>query len=412
MNPQTFAEALEEAERKRLAEQATAVAGQAQQAGAQYQQAAQEPTPGLGLAESFIPALLGNIASVISQNPAYAQQGQERIQQSRADLLKSRADNLQALRDVWGQKAQAAQRAGDLEAEGTARQKQEQISKTYELVKLNLDHASKADLQGQAQKAAVGLERERQRGDIATVRARGEEDRKTQAARGGLVGGVDDAEALAWADKLATGEATISNVPQGVNGAFRTKVIRLGAERGDIIMPKKARDTIQELSAARAIVIQLGELSQKIPRGQGLGRLAVGAKSKAAGFAQSAGLGEDVANYQAMAVGMLANLSRATGERGVLTNQDVDRVKKNIPTVDDTEVVSANKLGNLSALFDDLEQRVIKTYSTKLGGTATAKADALKAARTGDTATLRRIIQQNPALNNDPDLLMLVKRRR
>lgn len=114
--------------------------------------------------------LLANIASVISENPAYQEQGQQHAQQTRAEALKIRADNLEALKDIWGKKAEAAQRAGDLEAELAARSKHEQIGRVWETVKQNAEHVLKLDEQKQQQAAAIGLEQERQRGDIETLR--------------------------------------------------------------------------------------------------------------------------------------------------------------------------------------------------------------------------------------------------
>lgn len=182
-------------------------------------------------------------------------------------------------------------------------------------------------------------------------------------AAGGAAGAIDPASKDPidiWARKLSTGEATIGNVPT----PFRTGAV----DRAGTILPPKARDTIKEVNAARAILTQLGELSGKIPRGKGAGRFKQGIKSSVAGFAQSEGLGEAVANYQAMADGMLANISRATGERGVLTNQDIDRVKKNIPTVLDTDTVARNKLKNIDDLFNEFQQRTLTTYTQPMGG--------------------------------------------
>jgi len=117
----------------------------AQQAGQQYQQAAQQPAPDLGMFQALIPALFGNVASVLSGNPSYQQEGQQQVKQSRAQLLQQRADNLQALQDVFKQKAEAAQKAGDFEAEATARTKLEALSKTYDLVKQNADHTFRSE---------------------------------------------------------------------------------------------------------------------------------------------------------------------------------------------------------------------------------------------------------------------------
>ena len=184
LDPRTLAEAAEEEERQRLAASTSSAAAAAQQAQGAYQQAAAEPPIPSGLAE-FFPALLANVASTIGQEPAYREQEQERQKESRATSLRLRAENLQALRDVWGQKADAAKNAGDIEAEATARQKRESIARTWEVVNQNAENAAKREEAAERQKGALELERERQRGDIATERERGAQQRQTLTAEGG-----------------------------------------------------------------------------------------------------------------------------------------------------------------------------------------------------------------------------------
>jgi len=183
MDPRTLAQAAEEEERQRLGANTAQAAAAAQQAAGAYQGAAEAPVPELGMLEQFIPALLGNVASVIAQDPSYRQRGQEQIKESRAALLQSRAQNLQALRDIWGQKAEAAQKAGDLEAEATARQKREQISKIYEVVSQNAEYASRLKLQEAGQAASLEQIRERQRGEMAQIHEGARQQRLTQAAK-------------------------------------------------------------------------------------------------------------------------------------------------------------------------------------------------------------------------------------
>lgn len=221
--------------------------------------------------------------------------------------------------------------------------------------KLKQDAADRAlALGNQAEYRRITAELMRERNDIARDRAG-----VGGAGGGGGAAGPTNGVAQTWAKRLQTGEVKLSQVPQ----ALRTSVLEVAGT----ILPEKARNTIAEVNAARSILGSLADLSNKIPRGRGIGRLKAGAQSAVAGFKQSEGLGEDVANYDAMASGMLANISRATGERGVLTNQDIDRVKKNIPTTYDTDTVSRRKLANLDELFNQLQERAIKTYTTDMG---------------------------------------------
>lgn len=164
MDPNTLSQALEEEILNGLAQRTTQATSAAQQAGQQYQQAAGAPPAQLAPEDIFLPTLLGNIASVIGQNPDFREQAQENIKASRAELLKSRADNLQAMRDVFSQKADLAQRAGDLETQEKSRLKMEQLSKIHDQV-----------LEQQKQAGRLELEEERGKNDLAVAGVRRQE---------------------------------------------------------------------------------------------------------------------------------------------------------------------------------------------------------------------------------------------
>lgn len=145
MDPLTLAQALESQLQQELAAQTQQKTQAAQQAGQEYQQAASAPAPQLGPFEQLIPALFGNVASVLAQNPVFGERGQEQIQQSRADMLKRRADSLAALKDNYENQAREAQKAGDLEREATLRTKFESISRQYDTIKQNADRTFQAE---------------------------------------------------------------------------------------------------------------------------------------------------------------------------------------------------------------------------------------------------------------------------
>jgi hypothetical protein len=145
MDPATLAESLRRQQEEELAARTLAATQSAQSAGQEYQTAAQAPQPELNIFEQLIPALFGNVASVLSQNPVFGERGQEQVQQSRATLLQARAQNLSMLREVWNKKADAAQQAGDFEAEAKARTKLESLHNTYDTVKQNADRAFTAE---------------------------------------------------------------------------------------------------------------------------------------------------------------------------------------------------------------------------------------------------------------------------
>jgi len=140
----------------------------ASQAAQAYQQAAAQPAPGPDMAQ-FLTMLGGNTASVLGGTPSYRENAQQVVQRSRAEQLKQRADNLQALQDVALQKAQAAQRAGDLETEHKFRSQIETLGKQLDVLQTNhkitaadeaLDKRLKAQADLQAQRDAKAAERQ------------------------------------------------------------------------------------------------------------------------------------------------------------------------------------------------------------------------------------------------------------
>lgn len=142
----TLMQAQQAAEAQRLAEQTRAASTAAQQAETAYQGAASAPLPSMPLLAAAIPSLFSTLASHFTKDPSWRQGQQEMAQQGRAETLKARADNLQALRDVWAQKAAAAKEAGDTESELKSRMQMESLSKRYDLLQQELDRQSRMEI--------------------------------------------------------------------------------------------------------------------------------------------------------------------------------------------------------------------------------------------------------------------------
>jgi hypothetical protein len=119
------------AELQRRTQELQQSAGQAQQ---QFGQAAAQPTPTLSPVEQSLPQLFGDVASILSGNQNYHEEAQQRILGQKNALMEQRKAVLQNLHDVWQQKADAAQQAGNIEAELNARTKQDQVNKAYQQV--------------------------------------------------------------------------------------------------------------------------------------------------------------------------------------------------------------------------------------------------------------------------------------
>ncbi len=174
MSVLTEEDQVRKAQEEFLAQQAQAAQQAQQQAQQSYQQLAQAPPPQLSPADTFLPTLIGNIASTIAQDPGYRQRAETGIQQSRAAMLKQRADNLTSQRDVWNQRAEEAKAAGDLEAREKYHNKIASLDKQLELVMANQGRAQARDDAVAARKAAqenaLALEATRQKNRLELQR--------------------------------------------------------------------------------------------------------------------------------------------------------------------------------------------------------------------------------------------------
>lgn len=190
LDPNTLAQALEEELMRGLAQRTTQATQAAQQAGQQYQQAAGAPPPQLAPEDIFLPTLLGNIASVIGQNPDLREKAQERIGEKHSDMLKARADNLMALRDIYGQKAEAASKLGNTEAEEKARISRDKMSRALDQLEEQRKQAN-----------AIELENMRHQHDLAR-------DKAKPAGGSGVYGQVlSESDPQAIAESIIRGES-------------------------------------------------------------------------------------------------------------------------------------------------------------------------------------------------------------
>jgi hypothetical protein len=89
----------------------------------------------------------------------------------------------------------------------------------------------------------------------------------------------------------------------------------------------------------------------------GFGRFLAGAKGSYAAFTQEGTEGAAAAAYNNGKDAFLAKLARATGEKGVLNNQDIERIKKAIPKFSDSPETAARQF----AFIRDIIQGAIDT---------------------------------------------------
>lgn len=348
--------ALQQQQQEELAartQQATQSAGQAAQ---QYQQLAAAPPPDLAPFQALIPALAGNFASVIARDPSYRQEAQEGLQESRAGLLRARAQNLAALKDVAGQKAEEAQRAGDLETTEKYRRQYETLAKQYELISANQKRTQAVE----DKENELKIRHQNRLDEIAATGAQARLTDRSKPPGGTAVMGGEDPAVASFAGQVQRGEIEFAGVPAKYKPAVSTYMTNNAMQ----VVPKKVRDTLAELSTGRAALNRIKGFSVKLNTADWKGRLLQGGRLTAAGISQK---NPEVSAFNAVRRGLLAALSRATGERGVLTNQDVERAKQLLPTVFDSEEVASRKLLESDAFFDEKEQMLRGAYFSTAG---------------------------------------------
>ena len=333
---------------------ATQQAGQAQQ---QYQQAAQAPPPDLAALQLL--STLGGGLSEIMGNQGAAERQQQNVQQSRAAMLQARAQNLQSLRDLAQQKAEEAQRAGDIETAYKSRREMESLSKNLDLVEGNRKRAQKIEddeKEAQAKLDAATLAHQRGQADILLREA---EQRKTAGAAQGD-------EIQATIDDLAEGRTEITNVPAKIRAAVQTGL----RAQGKRIMPRKVREALNEVGAAKGVVEEIDAISQQVNTAKAnlASRGIVGIKNLGAAIQQQ-GLAADLETARG---GLAGNLSRAiAAERGVLTDQDRRYAMGLVPTIWDSEPRARRKIEMLKRFIERKEATALKSYTTSGAGVGT-----------------------------------------
>lgn len=101
-------------------------------------------------------------------------------------------------------------------------------------------------------------------------------------------------------------------------------------------------------TSAQPVLDSIDELSEKINKSQGVIARIVGAAEKAAA---QANLSDDVAEYEAVVSGFTPMLARMVGHTGVLTEQDVQSVRRMLPDPRDSKSVRDRKMARIRTIL-------------------------------------------------------------
>lgn len=390
------------AEQQQLLEQQTEQArAQAQQALSQYQGAAQAPPAQLSPLDTFLPTLVGNIASVIAQDPSYRQHGHEEVKRRQSELLKNRADTLQALQDNYAMKAKAAQEAGDTQAHEEALLAREKISKAYAQVL----EAQKAENDRTAAKTKqqYDLERDKNKANL-DLRNDKEMAKIKAAADAGMAAEAQQAAFENDTKQTASGRQYLPLT--NVKGVKPTAAARQYAAGKKIPTVSAADDDkLTRLDQARLNADDMiASLRKFLPKSnKDIGTMARNTQQDLTGG------DPEIRNYRQYYEALIEQLVAVAGGRGsgVRINQsEINRLQKIAPTIRTPLPIAEGWVRRVHQLIDNAEDPVLGRANLK---TSSPKVIALKAARQGDIATLKRLIQANPDLNDDEDLLRITQ---
>lgn len=338
----------------RRTQAATQAAGQAQQ---QYEQAAAAPPPDMGQ-QALIPQLFGNIASVIAENPMYSQQAERSVAQQKADAMRARAENLQALQDIYRQRADEAQKAGDLETALNSRTKLESLDKVREQVNTNVARAdAKAQAEAQRQNALKTAQIGQgvnpgglpygKAGDLLPY-----VDKSTFGMGAGGGAGSEPPVGTVITIDGPDGEPVQLYDTEGAIGNVKNAGLLWAKNNNVRVIDKDGLKVIQDIQGARDNVtdnlMQVMELLPKTPQERLMryGELKLGA---AAQFLPSQSA------YRAWRTAAIRNLRATAGSGGLRINQkEIDlAVANDIPQITDTQEVALQKMTNIRIMLDN-----------------------------------------------------------
>ena len=126
----------------------------------------------------------------------------------------------------------------------------------------------------------------------------------------------------------------------------------------------RVRDSVAAFGSSENMINQIEDLSKRI----------ITATSPGGALAQYTGLtlgalaksSPDAATYLGIRKAFLASLSRASGEKGVLTDQDLERILSALPGEGDTMEIAASKIAEFRTLYENIRDSAIKAYTAPM----------------------------------------------
>jgi len=165
-----------------------------------------------------------------------------------------------------------------------------------------------------------------------------------------------------YVNYLAKGQGTLRDVPQ----AIRDKVLKLAQQQGIEIISDTERSALAAFAKVQPIINGIAELSEKINTGRGVVAKVFGYVEKAKA---QANLNDDISEYNSLVSGFTPLVARSVGHVGVLTEQDVQSVRKLFPDPGDSKSVRDRKVARLKQIFGAVRGATEEATTKTFGGT-------------------------------------------
>ncbi len=404
----------------------------ASQAGQQYTDAASAPPPANNPFAELAGNLLPKVASIVSRDPSYAKQGHQDLQDQHTELMQRRVQTLKSLADQYSQKADAAEKLGNLEAQQKFKELEDKALRENMRILADMKgiYANKAvDTRTQSAEdiaAANNASRERQTEAMAAAR-------RFAALHGGsgAASSPDIIKTLADGMQNGTLPTEFNNLGRGGAAALvKAELVRRGVDVTQKSAQWKAEQRaistlrgpqqlrmIQSLKNVRSSLTRAtqlnDELSNVIPDNMRTQFPEV--NSFTLGLAKGGKFGPEA---QKAATNLQSQITLLGTEIGNVTmggNSPTDQAVRHARDILNSTWSQEQLQSALSLANDNIEYRQNAINQSEQEQAPhmtpdaapvdpTIRGQAMKAARTGDTAALRKLVKDNPALDDDPEL--------
>ena len=168
-----------------------------------------------------------------------------------------------------------------------------------------------------------------------------------------------------WVTLLEGGQISLSQVPLGVRSQVVNRAAQLGIPIVSPTFAGKSKEAISAFNSATALLDTVESLSKNVITAQDPYQIP---NQYFKGLTIARKFNPSVAVFQDTVQAFLSMLTRAAGERGVLTTQDVERIRKALPSLTDTKPIAEQKMQSLRTLFEGIRTGTIEAFTPSSGG--------------------------------------------